>query len=445
LCRIFIISLTIEMRLCYCLVNKERLVKHMRFVLIGAGLRGMIYARCASEAGHEIAAVADIDEAKRACACREFDIQESMSFPSAEALLEQECLADAAIVATQDRDHWGHAIAAMKKGYHLLLEKPISPDPAQTLDIARVAQETGRQVTVCHVLRYAPFFREIKRIIDQGMIGRVMTIQHNENIGNFHIAHAYVRGSWRRKDLASSLIMQKSCHDMDLLVWLAGSSCKKVASFGDLTYFRADHAPEGAAMRCAECRYKDTCRFSAYKCYLPVMGSWPATALTQDQTQEGLMEAIRTGPYGRCVYHCDNDVCDHQVTILEFDNGVTATFNLSGFTNRMARTLKIMGEDGEIRASEYDNVIEVIPYSSNAVDRSDVLVIHPEAPGSSHGGGDSRIVEDFLALIEGRPAEAATDIQRSVESHMMACAAEEARESGTVVDVMQFRERHSRR
>ena len=416
----------------------------MRFVLIGAGQRGMIYARYAFECGHQIAAVAEIDPEKRACARQEFHIDESLCFESAEKLLKKDCLADAAILATMDRDHWSQAIAAMKKGYHLLLEKPISPDPAQTLDIARVAQETGRQVTVCHVLRYAPFFREIKRVIDKGMIGRVITIQHNENIGNFHIAHSFVRGNWRRKDLSSPLIMQKSCHDMDLLVWLVGSGCKKVASFGDLTYFKADHAPEGAAHRCADCKYKDTCRFSAYNCYMPVRGSWPAAVLTQDQSEEGLLEAIRTGPYGRCVYHCDNDVCDHQVTILEFDNGVTATFNLSGFTNRMTRTLKIMGENGEIRASEFENIIEVIPYSANAVDRSEAFVIRPEETTSGHGGGDSRIVEDFLALMAGRQAEAASDIQRSVESHMMACAAEEARVSGEVVDVAEFRERYSR-
>ena len=421
-----------------------RAVKRVRFVLIGAGQRGMVYARCAYESGNEIVAVADFDEAKRACACREFGIDESRSFDSAEQLLEQERMAEAAILATMDRDHWSQAIAAMKKGYHLLLEKPISPDPAQTLDIARVAKETDRLVVVCHVLRYAPFFREVKRVIDQGMIGKVITIQHNENIGNFHIAHSFVRGNWRRADLSSPLIMQKSCHDMDLLVWLVGSGCKRVASFGDLTYFKADHAPEGAALRCADCPHKDTCRFSAYNCYIPVMGNWPATVLTQDQTKEGLEEAIRTGPYGRCVYHCDNDVCDHQVTILEFDNGVTATFNLSGFTNRMTRTLKIMGEDGEIRASEYENIIEVTRYSPNAVDRSDAIVIHPEATTSGHGGGDSRIVEDFLALMAGRQAEAASDIQRSVESHMMACAAEEARVSGGVVDVAEFRERYSR-
>ena len=416
----------------------------MKFVLIGAGQRGMIYAREAYERGHEIVAVAELDPAKREIARGEFGIAPECSFATGEELLAKERMGEAAIVATMDRDHWKQAIPAMKRGYHLLLEKPISPVPEETLEIARTAKELGRHVVVCHVLRYSPFFREIKRIVDSGELGRVITIQHNENIGNYHIAHSFVRGNWRRKDEASSLIMQKSCHDMDLLAWLVDSDCRKVASFGDLTYFKEANAPEGSAARCVDCALKDTCRYSAFKCYLPLIGSWPTAALTSEQTEEGVLEAIRTGPYGRCVYRCDNDVCDHQVTILEFENGVTVTFNLSGFTNRIARTLKIMCEDGEIRASELENAIEITRFAANGIERSDSVVIHPEATRSGHGGGDSQIVEDFLALLEGRSAGALSDISRSVESHMMACAAEEARLRGEVISVAQYRKEHTR-
>jgi predicted dehydrogenase len=295
------------------------------------------------------------------------------------------------------------------------------------------------------VLRYSPFFREIRKAITDGKIGRVITIQHNENIGNFHIAHSFVRGNWRRSDLSSPLIMQKSCHDMDLLVWLTGSRCSSIASFGDLTYFRGENAPAGSGRRCCDCPLKDSCRFSAYRCYLPVAGDWPAAVLTEDQSEEGLREAIRTGPYGRCVYRCDNNVCDHQVSILRFDNGVTATFNLSGFTDRMTRTIKIMGEDGEIRASEAENEIEIIRFASTGREAGEREVIRPEVAQSGHSGGDSGIVEDFLAMLEGRLGTSATDIRESVESHMMACAAEEARLTGTVVRIADFRRRHERK
>ena len=416
----------------------------MKFVLIGAGQRGMIYAAYAREKGHEIAAVAEPDEAKRRIAGEAFGIPEAHRFRNGEELLEGPRLGDAAIIATMDRDHYRQAIPAMEKGYHLLLEKPISPIPEETLSIEETAVKTGRHVTVCHVLRYSPFFRELKNAAASGKIGKVITIQHNENIGNFHIAHSFVRGNWRRSEQASPLIMQKSCHDMDLLVWLTGSECESIASFGDLTYFTAENAPEGAAERCCECPLKDTCRFSAYKCYLPVAGSWPAAVLTEDQTEAGLREAIRTGPYGRCVYHCDNNVCDHQVSILRFRNGVTATFNLSGFTNRMTRTIKIMGEDGEIRASEADNVIEITRFASTGAEEAETEVIRPQESTSGHSGGDSGIVDDFLAMLEGRLSESATDIHESVESHMMACAAEEARVTGTVVSIDAFRRKHER-
>ena len=413
----------------------------MKFVLIGAGQRGMVYARYAHQKGHEIAAVAESDPVRREIAAAEFGIPAEKQFETGAALLSQERMGEAAIIATMDRDHYNEAIPAMEKGYHLLLEKPISPFPEETLAIEKAAERTGRHITVCHVLRYSPFFREIRKVITDGKIGRVITIQHNENIGNWHIAHSFVRGNWRRSDLSSPLIMQKSCHDMDLLVWMTGSKCSSVASFGDLTYFRKENAPAGAAERCCDCPMKEECRFSAYRSYLPLAGNWPAAVLTDDQSEAGLREAIRTGPYGRCVYHCDNNVCDHQVTILKFENGVTATFNLSGFTNLMTRTMKIMGEDGEIRASEAENVIEVTRFAGNSTEKSESEIIRPEQSTSGHNGGDSGIVDDFLSMMEGRDSVSATEIHESVESHMMACAAEEARLTGSVVNLTEFRKR----
>ncbi len=414
----------------------------MKFVLIGAGQRGMVYAAYAAERGHQIVAVADQNPEKRAAAGKAFGIPEALRFSDGAELLALPRMGDAAIIATMDRDHFREAIPALALGYHLLLEKPISPVPEETLSIERAADRAGRQVTVCHVLRYSPFFLELKRAIASGKIGRVITIQHNENIGNFHIAHSFVRGNWRRDDLASPLIMQKSCHDMDLLVWLAGSGCESVASFGDLTYFRPENAPQGAALRCRDCPLRDSCRFSAYLCYLPVAGNWPATVLTEDQSEEGLRRAIENGPYGRCVFHCDNNVCDHQVSILRFQNGVTATFHLSGFTNRMARTLKVMGEEGEIRASEGDNVIEITRFTPRGSARVETETIRPEIPSSGHSGGDSGIVDSFLATLAGKKTESSTDIHESVESHMMACAAEESRLTGRTVRIADYRRAH---
>ncbi len=411
----------------------------MDLILIGAGQRGMIYAKNFMARGHRIVAAADVNAVRLSLAGKVLGIPSGMLFESAEELLSRDALGKAAVIASMDRSHYAHAIAAMKKGYHLLLEKPISPDPRETLEIERTALALKRNVVVCHVLRYSPFFRALKQAVDSGAVGRIIAVQHNENIGNFHMAHSFVRGNWRREDQASSMLMQKSCHDMDLLAWLVGSPCRRVSGFGSLTYFRRENAPEGSAERCCDCPLKDRCRFSAYLAYLPVRGEWPAAVLTSEPTEEALLEAIRTGPYGRCVFRCDNDVCDHQVTALEFENSVTASFTLSGFTNRIGRTLKIMGEDGEIRASELRNEIEIIPFAPNGVDEVTATVIRPRAASGDHGGGDTGIVEDFIALMEGRNTAAATGIVNSVESHMMVGAAEQARKTGTVVTIAEFR------
>ena len=406
----------------------------------------MIYAKYAYEKMNAgIVAVVDISPEKRAAAASAYGIPDDMQFDNADDFYKLGKVADAVIIATMDRDHFRHVMPAIELKYDILLEKPISPDINECLQIRKRAHEYGVKIVVCHVLRYTRFFSTIKKIIDSGEIGKVVTIQHAENVGNFHMAHSFVRGNWRNSDESSPIIMQKSCHDMDILQWLVDSECEMVSSFGGLSYFRKENAPEGSTDRCLDCPVAANCRFDGRKAYMPIRGEWPAVVLTEDQSEEGLREAIRTGPYGQCVFHCDNNVCDHQVSILRFTNGITATFNLSGFTNRMTRTIKIMGEDGEIRASEDANEIEIIRFAGNWKEPAEREIIRPAEATSGHNGGDSGIVEDFLDILEGKMLESATDIHESVESHMMACAAEEARLTGSVVNIAEYRRKHERK
>lgn len=411
----------------------------MKLALIGAGQRGMIYSKYAyEEKGIEIAAVVETDVKRRNAAAEMFSLKKEAVFTSTKDFFEKGKIADALIIATMDRDHYEQTMQALETGYDILLEKPISPDPAECLKIQEKAKEKGCLVIVCHVLRYTNFFSTIKKIIDSGELGKIVTIQHNENIGNFHMAHSFVRGNWRRSDQSSPIIMQKSCHDMDILCWLTDSGAKKMSSFGSLTEFKQENAPEGSADRCINCKYKDTCQYSAITAYLPIRGGWPATVLTLDQSEEGIMEALKTGDYGRCVYHCDNDVCDHQVTIIEFENGVTADFSLSGFTNKMFRTINIMCEKGEIRGNDETNTIEVTKFATNMMQEFDTEIIHPGITGGFHGGGDVGLMEDFLKILQSKShsgKESKSAIEKSVESHVMAYAAEKARIENSVIDI----------
>ena len=408
----------------------------MKLALLGAGQRGSIYAQYAfAELGHQIVAVADIDPGKRDVAARKFSIAPEMVFSDAQSFFAAGKLADALILATMDQDHYGQTMQALELGYDILLEKPISPDPVECLQIQKAAHEHGRKIVVCHVLRYTNFFAAIKQILESGELGRVVTIQHAENVGNFHMAHSFVRGNWRNSALSSPIIMQKSCHDMDILVWLTDSEAKTVSSFGSRTFFRAENAPEGSADRCLDCPVAETCRFDVRKAYLPFAGEWPAAVVTEDATREGLLKALETSPYGRCVFRCDNDVCDHQVTIIEFKNGITATFHLSGLTNKMHRTIRIMCEHGEISGDDSDNTLIITHYSPNANYEGAQRTVHVESAAGFHGGGDLGLTVDFLSGLETGGANSRSSIDRSIESHLMAYAAEYSRVTGQTVDM----------
>lgn len=408
----------------------------IRVGLIGAGQRGKdIYGNYAliNPEHIEFVAVAEPNEIKRKEFSEKHNIKPEYQFESWEQLLEKDKFCDAVVIATPDRTHFEPAKLALKSGYHILLEKPMSSIPEEVMKLGMLAKENNKVFMICHVLRYTPFFNTIKKIIDSGEIGDIMSIQHNENIGYFHFGHSFVRGNWRNSNLSSSLMLQKSCHDMDILLWLVGSPCRKIASFGELNYFKKERKPEGAGDRCVECSIEDKCPYSAVKLYYNNVGRWPTTAIVEIQTIDEVKKAVAKGPYGRCVYNCDNNVVDHQSTILEFENNVTATFNLSAFTNQVNRTLKIMGTKGEIRAIDSKNEIEVQLFDTN-----ERKVVNPKQITGGHGGGDTGIMEDFISLILSNKGKALTSANVSVQSHMMAFAAEESRLTDKVVNMKDY-------
>lgn len=412
----------------------------MKLAVIGTGQRGMIYARYAyKKRGVEIVAIVDIDKKKRVAAAREFQVPQDMLFDNTNDFYNKGKIADAIILATMDRDHYKHVMPAIDLGYDILLEKPISPDIQECLKIQENAHKNNVKIVVCHVLRYTQFFSKIKQIIDSGELGKIITIQHAENIGNFHMAHSFVRGNWRNSDESSPIIMQKSCHDMDILLWLVDSDCKEISSFGNLSYFKEENAPKGSTSRCLNCPLADKCRFDGRKTYIPVMGDWPATVLTPDQTEEGLLKALREGPYGRCVFRCDNNVCDNQTTNILFKNGVTATFHLSGFTNKMHRTIKIMCENGDIYGDDFDDYITINHYSPNSKYEGKTYKVIVNNEEGFHGGGDYRLTMDFLDALEDRKVELRSSIDRSIESHLMAYAAEQSRVNNTIIHMDDIR------
>lgn len=420
--------------------------------VIGAGNRGRdVYAGWASAHpdAARVVAVAEPSDERRESLARLHGIDPSRRFRSWQELLAQPRLADAVVIATPDRVHVEPALRALELGYDILLEKPIAPTKEETLALARAAKRAKNTVTVAHVLRYTPFFRRLKQLLDEGRIGRLVTMQYTENIGYWHFAHSYVRGNWRRSDESSPMILAKSCHDLDMMRWLAGSPCVQVASFGELVHFRRENMPQGAPERCIDgCPVGETCPFNAVAFYvegLADVDGWPVSVISEDRSREGRLQALREGPYGRCVYRCDNDVVDQQVSVFRFADGVTAAFVVTGFTEENTRTLKLMGTHGEIRGHLQKGELELRTFGKPGVRDGQVRsareyeIIRVEA-GPGHAGGDDGLMRAFVERIRRRkagedPGEAVTSLHESLDSHLMAFAAEESRLRGVVVSL----------
>lgn len=406
------------------------------FSVVGLGGRASAYLSALQELypnEHQVVAVADLDPVKQARARNDYGLQDNQIFDTDLDLMEQPRLSDVAIVATQDKLHLRDIRGLLAKGYDLILEKPVATTLEELQEIAAVSKSFPDQmVAVCHVLRHTVFFGEIRRILESGRFGPVVSIQHNENIGYYHFAHSYVRGPWNNSETSGPLTLTKSCHDMDILLYLLENThCQQISSYGALSIFNRDHYdPATMAPMCVDCPQNESCAFSAPKLY----SSGKIKSVVFDLSSvDKVRENLGTSPYGRCVYHCDNNVVDHQSTAIKFDNGVTATFNLSAFSAKVNRSLKIMCQFGEIRAIEKPYLIETTDFRTD-----ETTVTELDIRDRGHGGGDKAFVKDFMeSYLHGVPFN--STLEHAIESHAMALLAEESRkDNGNAKSVSQW-------
>lgn len=415
-------------------------MKKFRVILIGAGQRGKTYTDYMKDfpAQFELVAVAEPLPGRRNAIREAHHLPESACYTDWRDLLSQPKMADLAIIATQDREHFDPAMQAIRQKYDLLLEKPIAPTPEECLQISRAAEQNGVRVVVCFVLRFTPFFRTLAEWIDSGRLGEVVSISHYEGVGNVHQSHSFVRGNWHREADSAPMLLAKSCHDMDLLQWLIGKRCTAVQSFGTRSYFNAEHRPMGAPNRCIEgCPHAETCPYDAVKLYLQdEKNDWFRTAATNlpSPTNADVEAALRAGPYGICVFACDNDVVDHQTVNLSFEGGVTATFTMSAFS-KGGRRIHVMGTKGEI--SGWMESGELTHY--DFLTRETEIIRIQEDASDPHGGGDSGIMHElYRFLSEETLGRGMSPIAVTAENHLLCFAAEKSRHTGTVVDFQQY-------
>ncbi len=421
--------------------------------IIGCGSRGQnVYGKYMFESKDKfkIVALCDVNENALESSRQRFNVKPENCFADSEEFFKEK-RADVLVIATQDRDHVSACVKALRAGYDVLLEKPISPVESELYELLDAQKKYGGKVVVCHVLRYAPAFIKIKNIIESGEIGRVVCIDWTEQVAYWHQAHSFVRGNWRNDGETSPMIMQKCCHDLDLLQYYADSKCDSVFSMGDLSFFNRENQPEGAADRCSECKYINACAYSAERVYVQQfvnigrVTGWPFNVVdsTRPITEESLRKAYEGNQYGRCVFACDNNVVDNQYVLIKFENGVKANLTMTGFTGYAGRKVTVHGTLGEIEMDENRDLLKVSVYGeekdvydvrkSFAYSIKDIVNLTTR-DDFGHGGGDELLLYDFYRSLEEK-TDAKTTLEKSIESHLMALAAEKSRKTGKTVKV----------
>jgi len=412
--------------------NSFRPDKPITVITCGAGARGNVYGNYAAEYPEQmdIVGVAEPIAIRNERYAKKHNIKDEHRFNTWEDVFKRPKFADAVLITTPDNLHYGPCMKALELGYHVLLEKPISPSEKECRDILALAKKTGKIVAVCHVLRYAPYFEELRKIMQSGVLGKVVSIQHLEPIEHTHMSHSYVRGNWHNSKETTPIILAKSCHDLDILRWLIGKESKSIHAQGDVSWFKKANAPEGSTARCTDgCKVEATCPYSALKQYYRERKRTYVFDMPDDKEKhaEHIMEKLKTTNYGRCVYRMENDQPDHYTTNILFDEGVTASFSMEAFTSYEGRRTRVMGTLGDI-VGDMTSMVHTDFLTGKKTEWKTAT--------DGHGGGDWRLVANWLQAVSKNDASLLTStIDASIESHLMGFAAEKSRKEHKVVEI----------
>lgn len=403
--------------------NESR--RPVSIVAIGAGNRTNKYLEYVKQHPDKVklVGVVELNDIRRKHVADCFSLDASQCFVDYRDFFQQPVEADAIMICTPENMHFEPTMQAIERGYHILLEKPIAQTLEECMLIAQAARKHDVLVSVCHVLRYHPYFMKIKELVDSGELGNIISINHRTSVGLDRTAHGFVRGLWRKEAVTNPMLMSKCCHDIDFLLWLTKTPCRKLTSFGSLRWFKEKNAPEGSAARCVDCKVESRCPFSAVDLYR-VRRDWIANFdVPEGKTiDEVIEEQLRYGLYGRCVYRCDNDVVDHQIVSMEMESEVTINFSMDVFTVKDNRETHICLTEGEIDGDETRlKVCRFRGAKEEVYDFSDL------AHQPFHAGADLNIVADFIDAIRKNRRNVVTSIEQSVESHRICFEAERSR------------------
>ena len=399
--------------------------------ILGAGSRGAdAYGSLINEQKDKfnIVSICDIRTERLTRFGELFGVDNSQLFTSEEEFFKEK-RADLLVIASPDADHYRHMMKAFELGYDVLAEKPITDKEEECINLLEAQKKYNVKALICHVLRYSPLFTKLHEVVNSGIIGSLVAMNAIESPGYWHQAHSYVRGNWRNSETSTPMILAKCCHDLDLLQYYAGSTCKSVSSIGDLRFFKEENAPKNSTTRCSTCSLINECPYSAKRVYVDrwhdvgePKDTWPFNVVVSAPvTEEKLYEAIKTGPYGQCAFHCDNNVVDNQIVMMDFDNGVKAELTMTAFAS--GRRYHLFGTLGNVLLD--GDTITITVFGDKEKTKTLKLADLIEK-GHAHGGGDKRLIDTLYGMLSGT-AKQDTSLAASIESHLIGIRAEESR------------------
>jgi len=304
---------------------------------------------------------------------------------------------DWVMIASWNCFHREQTIAALEAGKHVFCQKPLATTLDDCAAMLAAWRQSGRMFNIGFTLRYSPHYRRIKQLLDEGAVGQIVSMEFNETIGFNH--GGYIMGDWRRlRQYAGTHLLEKCCHDVDLVNWMVGSRARRVASFGGLDFFKPENL-----------RHMD--RIGPDKNGRPAYQTWP-----------GL---VRLNPFTS-----DKDIVDNQVAILEYENGVRATFHTNCNAGLPERRMYILGTEGALRADLGEGAIQVqrIGFDTQCED------ISTETDAKGHGGGDAVLSQELVdSMLEGKPPS--VGMEEGARSAVTCFAIDDAMDQGRVIDV----------
>ena len=421
-------------------------MKKIKLAVVGCGDRGKAYAAHALRNPEEAEIVAAIDINPFALKQMEelHHVPKDRQFTNLDDFLRAKIECDSVINATMDQMHYETAKKIILAGYNQLVEKPVVNNREQLLELRDLAKEKDVSLLVCHVLRYTPFYRTIKAILNSGEIGKISTIEMCEHVGVVHYASSYVRGNWRSEgECGSGFLLAKCCHDMDLLCWLNNQTKPdKVSSVAARGIFTSDNAPEGATKYCYNCPHKDTCLYDAETIHVDIpFGNTFArmNRPVEEISREEKLEFLKTDDFGRCVYKFGYDLVDRQNVSVLFENGSVGTLTVVAASSDPCREIRIVGTKGEIKGRLEDNKLSVHTFVHDkklfTVNKREID-LSKEIVYGAHSGGDIKLMMDYVRYLNGDNSSISlTSINDSINGHLCVYAAEESRKTDRTIKI----------